>query len=1215
MKISDESLRIILVNAFNENHNHHNIDSMDNFYSHGLRQIIQDTFKIEVITDNKRTSTPADREISSFNVRVDIMNATFGAPTYRETSSSATYNMFPNLARSNDLTYASSLKIDAVITAIANKHDGSNITKTASVKDLNICKVPVMVKSNLCHLRNLSEDMLSEVGEDPTDPGGYFIIKGFEWVIENLENIKYNSIRTYRNVGYGSEIARGEIISKPGDAFENSSEVIMTMFNNNQITAKLINQYTFKEGQELMFPFYTVFRILGITRDVDIVEHIVMEFDSELSQKIQTKLKNAFHCNYSELPKAREKYTQLDNIIYVGQFLDKLKYNYNDYGEVLGEGEVREEKIKLITNKLLETFDNHFLPHIGVGAGSRLAKARYFGHMLYRLILTEMQVIQNTDRDAYSNKRVHPPGVSFSKTFKSQYGHAIVNSLKRQIKMVLTSNTFANIDWATVFKQAINGNDFEKSLQQAITRSDANIRIGDRNFTNHLKAQMLLRKNPLTVLSTLRQITSSSNSASNKSSLRANEMRRVQGSYAGFICPIQSADTGENVGMAKQMAITATISSAGNSRILKELLLKEPEVLPLARTSPAQIYKDKLAKLMVNGEWIGSVQDSASFVKKCTDKRRAGLIERTTTIQWDFILDEICLWVDVGRIMRPLLIVYNTNDPYNPQQKKPKRGEKFEQNIAMTPTILSQFYSGEINNVDLQKLRIIEWISPEEQEHLLVAPSYADLMENRHNELNQYTHCEIPPAIVGLAALSDPYAEHDQTTRTCYQTNQIKIAGSWGCTNWQKRSSAKEEFLQYYLETPLVRTMTSQFINPCGLNIIVAIMFYGGYNQEDSIIFNKGSVERGLFTGSYFSNERVELEPKEEICEPNHSNTRDFNSNANYSKLVNGIVREGTILEEGDVIIAKRIPIDDDLVDGQYKYIDKSIIYKSAEPGIVQKVLEPVRNQNDVRICKVIWRNVRPVSVGDKFSSRHGQKGVCGMLYPQSDMPFTKSGLIPDVILNPHCMPSRMTIGQMIESLFSKLCAYHGYTTDGTIFSDVSVDKIGDELEKIGFDRHCEEKMYNGETGEEMLSTIFIAPTHYQRLQKFVSNSTYAINSGPISAITRQPVSGKASSGGLRLGEMERDALYANGTTTFLHEKFTTNSDGANMYICARCGSRDSVVVNKIKEIYKCRVCQDLADIREVPSTTSAKVFSQVTRGMNVGMVYTMKQPEFPEQL
>jgi DNA-directed RNA polymerase II subunit RPB2 len=233
------------------------------------------------------------------------------------------------------------------------------------------------------------------------------------------------------------------------------------------------------------------------------------------------------------------------------------------------------------------------------------------------------------------------------------------------------------------------------------------------------------------------------------------------------------------------------------------------------------------------------------------------------------------------------------------------------------------------------------------------------------------------------------------------------------------------------------------------------------------------------------------------------------------------------------------------------------------------------------------------------------------MVYSQADMPYTESGVVPDIIMNPHSIPSRMTVGMCIEILTAKLCAAQGFVTDGTMFNSVDIDAISGELEKMGFDKSGEEVMYSGLTGEPMQAKIFIGPCYYQRLQKFVADAMYAVSSGPKCALTRQPIGGKAAQGGLRLGEMERDVCIANGTVAFLQEKFFDHSDGFNIYICQTCGSSETVVVNEKAGIYKCSECRDMANIIKVPSSWCTNLMIKEARAMNIGMRWSVQPPEF----
>jgi DNA-directed RNA polymerase II subunit RPB2 len=401
---------------------------------------------------------------------------------------------------------------------------------------------------------------------------------------------------------------------------------------------------------------------------------------------------------------------------------------------------------------------------------------------------------------------------------------------------------------------------------------------------------------------------------------------------------------------------------------------------------------------------------------------------------------------------------------------------------------------------------------------------------------------------------------------------------------------------------PLVQTMSSRYLHPNGSNVIVAIMCYSGYNQEDSLLINEGSVKKGLFNGSKFTFKKTSLDQKEEFGNPDINNTDDLSS-ASYDKLTDGLIAVGSIVNKGDALIGKSVRLNK-TSSSDYNYSDKSIIYKNTEPAIVHDVIKD-RNEDDEKFVKVLLRKPRSVSVGDKFSSRAGQKGVVGILLKEAEMPFTEDGMRPSIIMNPHSIPSRMTIGQLNESLAGNWCAAKGVHADATIFRKVDMDAISDELESMGMHRNGYRRLYNGTNGTAIDTLIFTGPTYYQRLHKFVIDQVYSVSHGPSDAKTLQPLDGKSSGGGLKIGEMEKDVLCSHGVSRFLSEKFFDHSDGYREYIC-RCGK--AAVFNKRENIYKCVYCKDNADISKINTSWTAKLFKQELESMNIG-VRTYPEP------
>jgi DNA-directed RNA polymerase II subunit RPB2 len=363
-----------------------------------------------------------------------------------------------------------------------------------------------------------------------------------------------------------------------------------------------------------------------------------------------------------------------------------------------------------------------------------------------------------------------------------------------------------------------------------------------------------------------------------------------------------------------------------------------------------------------------------------------------------------------------------------------------------------------------------------------------------------------------------------------------------------------------------------------------------------STIFNKKAVERGLFDGVHLTFVKSELEKGEQFGNPDISLTSDIMTYASYEKIIDGFPKKGTMLHKNDVIIGKYMKHNNP--NDQYQYMDRSKVYKHDEPAMVFNVIVS-RNQEGKPFAKVHLLVVRKPSIGDKFSMRSGQKGVVGNIMEEEDMPHTEEGIYPDIIFNPHSLPSRMTINTPMEMLLSKVCALKGVIADGTIFKKTNMPKLQEELKKFGYEPSGKEKLYNGMNGKAIDYAIFIGPAYYQRLQKFVNETIYAVSHGSTDAITRQPLDGKSSNGGMRVGEMEKDVLIGNGVSRFLSEKFFDHSDGFRVYICRGCG-KYADVNHKIGK-YKCSKCGDNADIAEVDTSWSSKLFIQEMASMNIG--------------
>ena len=1167
----------------------HHLTSANEYYEMGVSQIVTQVFKIDMRLDDIRRESDDEKAIDHVTVQVTFSDVNISKPTLVNYNSGKEEIIFPNTARIKEKTYKGVLRIGVKIVATAYLKNGSTISREDSVKDFKICKMPIMIGSRWCNTYGMTEETLTRLNEDPSDPGGYFIIKGVEWVVDCVENVLFNKVRIFKNEGYKKEMMRAEFISKPGDFYLNSDQFIARWLIDGQLTIEIKRE----KLKDLHIPFYLIFRILGWNTDKQIYDNLLYDYNTPTSKKLEGFLNSAFSAKYNHLSKGRFKYSQNEVIQYIAEEIAESEFSYLDVSN-------NPENYQKITNLILDYLDTHFLQHLGSSMNGRDKKLRFLCVVLRKMFLVNLKNMEPTDRDSYNSKRIAAAGVSCAKTFKTHFNATIIQQIRKKLAKDMKTMSFFKIELGATVRASVYGIEFERALIQSITAGNkTEITVSKRVRINRLSSQLLNRKNQLNTYSTLRQVTATS-SESGKQSERANEMRRVHLSFLGYICVIHTPE-GEKVGVNKQLAIFSFVTKASSGEVVKSMLASDNEIFSIETIDYRDIAEKNLCNVYVNGDWIGCCKDALYIAKKYRQMRREFVINPEITIVWDNTQDEVYFWTDSGRVIRPLMIVYNNKrDPimFNKINQN-KKVDEFYQGLAITQKHIDGLYAKTVTNEDLLKDGVIEYISAEEQENMYLAPSFEHLKIDKNNELHEYTHCDIPQAMFGLTGLTCPFSAHNYAARVQYQTSQSRQ--SCGCPgkNWTHRAD-KDTFLQYNSETPIVKTLSNKYLYPNGSNCMVAMMCNTGFNQEDSLVINKGAIDRGLYNGCKFTFYKTELEPnREEFANPDITTTIDIKS-ACYDKLKNGIISKGVTVRKNDAIIGKILKItktNDDAND-TYKFADRSIIYKDEEPAIVHNVIVD-RNEDDEQFCKVILRKLRPVTIGDKFSSRAGQKGTCGILLDEADMPRTAEGIAPAIIMNPHCIPSRMTIGQLIEALVACLGAERCAHIDATIFKKVNIESIAVLLEQLGLNKYGNKRLYNGITGEYIDCLIFMNPTYIQRIQKFCIDSLYGVSSGPSDAITRQPLDGKGSNGGLRIGEMERDVIVAHSAMKFMTEKFFNHSDGFTHYVC-RCGK--AATVNIEKGIYKCNYCKDNADIVAYNTSWSSKLFIQELESMNVGI-------------
>ena len=580
-------------------------------------------------------------------------------------------------------------------------------------------------------------------------------------------------------------------------------------------------------------------------------------------------------------------------------------------------------------------------------------------------------------------------------------------------------------------------------------------------------------------------------------------------------------------------------------------------------------------------------------------KKYKGIINVYTSIIFNHKLKEIRVCNDAGRLTRPVFKVKNNQLVYNLLNKN-EIFSKLKQGLLDYNDLI---YSAQIDD------SIIEYIDSYEQNTSMIAmePSYLKNIDPNSKYIYKYSHCEIHPStIFGILASCIPFPENNQSPRNTYQSAMGKQAMGVYVTNFDNRMDKTAYVLSYPMR-PLVDTRLMSIIKlnniPSGEQVIVAIMSHSGYNQEDSILFNQGSIDRGLFLATIYHTEKDEdkkVHGVEEMrCKPDPTKTKNVKF-ANYNKVnSNGVIPENTLVEDKDVIISKVVPIKENKNDftKTIKYSDESHVYKTNEETYIDKNYIDT-NGDGYNFCKVRLRNHRKPVIGDKFSSRHGQKGTIGNIIPEKDMPFTADGLKPDIIINPHAIPSRMTIAQLKETLLGKVLLQLGLFGDGTSFCKFKVETIIEELQKVGYESNGNEVMHNGLTGEQLTCNIFIGPAFYQRLKHMVKDKQHSRSIGPMVNLTRQPAEGRARDGGLRFGEMERDCMVSHGATRFTKGRLYDASDSFSLHICNKCGS--NVCYNNKEHIHICNVCENRTDFKYVEVPYSFKLLQQELLTMNI---------------
>ena len=1063
--------------------------------------------------------------------------------------------MYPNEARLRNLTYASHIFCNIVIKYEILDDMGEKSVIIKKFEDVNLGKIPVMLDSCLCILSSADFNTKKEMGECPYDQGGYFVIEGAEKVIVSHERKAENRLYIVKSQDSSYGLS-AQIKSVPNDSFKYARTTVVNMHDKTDIFTVRLPSIPHQ------IPLFILFRALGIESDREILEYILYELDSEKSALFMDKLLPTIENNWNI-------FTQQDAINYLSQLT-----------------------VGNTTSHLMSIIESDVFPHVG---DNLIHKAYYLGYTIHKILNVYFKIDHPTDRDSFIYKRVDLSGFLLASLFRESF-----KQFQRDTKIAIdteyrfNSSKYINDKFVNVVSDENLRNIFNYATIEGMFMKS--FKIGTILNKKGL-IQALNRLSSAGAISHLRRINTTGDNI-------MIGQRKLHGTQFGIICPVETPDGG-NIGIKKHLTVFGHITFGCDPEPVIKMLY-ENGVISLNNCFPAMI--NNKTKVFVNGKWVGITPKPKELVRLMKLFRQNGLINIFTSIAWTIPNGEINILTDGGRCCRPLYILENNKllikkahldalkekkiiwnnligglnnnqalNLYNCSYKCPPMKEASKSSESNDLDILATDYY-QIDTKKLENTRaVIEYIDTDEADTIMLK---TNINEDSNGE--PYSHCEIHSSLImGYVGFTIPFVNTSQAPRNVYGTGQTKQSVGMYVSNYKNRFDTSAHVL-FYPERPLVGTRMSDrvFANqlPTGKNAIVAIASYSGYNQDDSVIINKSALERGLFRSAYFKtyDSKEMTDAKTDMVEffynPNLDD--DINNEVKKNSLYNyqntderGFAKEGSYVYDNDVLITKYVKTGS---GANTKFKDFSEVVKQDGWGVVDKVFSDSYNSNGEQICKVRICTTREPTLGDKFASRHGQKGVIGMILREEDMPYTKDGIRPDIIINPHAIPSRMTLGQLVECVTGKMCCHLGCFNDATPFTNINHDEIYDIVENVcGYSRHGDEILYSGFNGKQMSSRIFIGPTYYQRLKHMVKDKINSRHSGKISLKTRQPPSGRAVGGGLRIGEMERDAILAHGALHFLKETMMERSDKHEVYISENSGLNG--IVNHTHRRYICQ--------------------------------------------
>ena len=1126
----------------------HHIDSYDDLITNRIPNLIDTLNPTEIINSKFK-----DKRIK---ITFEKKTINYTQPKHPDGS-----DLLPNTARLQNHTYFSDIAIDIKVEYISkDKNNVENIQKTVYFKKHKIGSIPTMLLSKFCPLSRMSNNQLYEVGECMYDQGGYFVIDGKEKVVISQERIATNKLFINQSndpLYFLEGMIRSTSVDKAlfpktvrfwvcQDIVE--KKVPKTDEDTNMDSTDDTDDTTTKRAQDFAqnkiksdgfilkmnimnislqhIPIFIIFRALGIESDKEILNYISYD-DIEMNLLMRPTLID--HVTIEKGNTKKTVFSTEDALHYLSNFVKYKDINYVRY---------------ILLNDLFPNIGDDFRQ-----------KSLYLGHLVKELVYTTVNKRPQNKRDNYMFKRVDTTGILLGNIFRDFYNKF------RNHSSFLIQQEFDSIgkNWTglinhdnvkTIFNSKIISEGMYKSFKGVWGLT------GDPSEQGIV--QDLSRLSYNAYISHMRRV----NTPIDRS-IKLVEPHRLDSPQWGMMCPIESPD-GSNIGLLKHMAATCEITLESDRDSLVTCLTSL-KMKALSQVTPMNSRGN--CKILLNNNWVGIHNDPHTLHKSLIDLRRQGALNAFISITWHIDDETIYIFSDSGRCIRPLLINNKQSD-----SKQPINISKWT-DIVNGYTYKHTYKIKPVSNTNA----LVEYVDSFETNTLYIAMTDSE-------KTQKHTHIEIHPCLaLSMYTNTIPLANHNQAPRNIFSGQQGKQAIGIYATNFNHRIDTAS-YILHYPQRNLVSTKMAKYVHknqlPNGENLIVAICTYTGYNQEDSIIVNKSSIDRGMFNVSSFksllSNEESVLNERTEH-KTIFSNPVDLKKSgkpigiklAHWEKIdKDGFPIENSYITDNDAYIGKvNIETEWETSENDYVFAEKKMRYKYRDVssiadksfgGTIDKVIR--YNKENTLHMKARVRKFCVPELGDKMASSHGQKGVCGMVLEQHDMPYTKDGLVPDIIVNPHAFPSRMTVAHLIESVLAKLSCKSGSYVDGTAFENIDVDKYYDTLEDFGCHKHGDELMYNGFTGEQIPTKIFIGPTYYFRLKHMVRDKINYRERGSVEQLTKQPTQGRSHGGGLKIGEMENNAILGHGISSFIKESMMERSDDYSIFVDENSGDKVNLV-------------------------------------------------------